>query len=122
MNFESGRSIYEQIGEYVQARILSRAWTVGDRLPSVRELAVTLGVNPNTAQRSYRSLQTQRIIYNQRGVGYFVAEEGYERTVASLRDGFERRTLPKVFTTMEMIGLSIDDVVQAWERFQGEKR
>jgi DNA-binding transcriptional regulator YhcF (GntR family) len=117
MRFESGRSIYQQIVEYVQDRILSGQWDDEARLPAVRELAVQLGVNPNTVQRSYSTLQDDGLIYNQRGVGYFVAAGARERSRERRRTRFESETLPRIFETMEMIGYGTDDLVTAHTRW-----
>lgn len=114
MRFEQGRSIYEQIVEYVQNQVLTGTWQPDDRIPSVRELAVELGVNPNTVQRSFSLLQDQGAIYNQRGVGYFVAADAPERTRVARRRRFEEETLPRVFETMELIGYSMADLKSAW--------
>ncbi|MDA3951342.1 MAG: GntR family transcriptional regulator [Spirochaeta sp.] len=117
MRFESGRSIYQQIVEYVQDRILRGEWDDEARLPAVRELAVQLGVNPNTVQRSYSTLQDDGLIYNQRGVGYFVAAGARERSRERRRHRFEAETLPRIFETMEMIGYGNDDLVTAYTRW-----
>jgi DNA-binding transcriptional regulator YhcF (GntR family) len=117
MRFESGRSIYQQIVEYVQDRILRGEWDDEARLPAVRELAVQLGVNPNTVQRSYSTLQDDGLIYNQRGVGYFVAAGARERSRERRRNRFESETLPRIFETMEMIGYETDDLVTAHARW-----
>ncbi|MFP4153146.1 MAG: GntR family transcriptional regulator [Alkalispirochaeta sp.] len=116
MRFHEGRSIYQQIVEYVEDQILTGRWDEDARVPSVRELAVELGVNPNTVQRSYATLQDTGVIYNQRGVGYFVASGGKKRSLDRRRSEFERNVLPGVFETMEMIGYSMNDVSALWER------
>ena len=118
MRFEQGRSIYEQIVEYIENRVLTGAWQPDDRVPSVRELAVDLGVNPNTVQRSYSLLQDEGAIYNQRGVGYFVSSDAPERTRSVRRRQFETETLPRLFETMEMVGYSIADLEHAWTAWQ----
>ena len=121
MNFDAGRSIYEQIVEYIQNQVLTGAWKPDDRIPSVRELAVELGVNPNTVQRSYSLLQDDGAIYNQRGVGYFVASEAPDRTRTLRREAFERQTLPRVFETMDIIGYSLQDVESAWQTWKEQQ-
>jgi DNA-binding transcriptional regulator YhcF (GntR family) len=75
MQFRETVSIYLQIADYICERILLREWKVDERIPSVRELAMQLEVNPNTVMRTYEFLQQQNIIYNQRGIGYFVAAD-----------------------------------------------
>ncbi|MEX2443437.1 MAG: GntR family transcriptional regulator [Alkalispirochaeta sp.] len=118
MRFEQGRSIYEQIVEYIQNQVLTGERHPGDRLPSVRELAVELGVNPNTVQRSYSRLQESGLIYNQRGVGYFVAENAGPQTRYLRRREFETETLPRVFETMEAVGFTAEELRDAWEAWR----
>ncbi len=66
MQFRESQAIYLQIADYVCERILLKEWKPGERVPSVRELAVQLEVNLNTVMRSYDFLQQQEIIQNQR--------------------------------------------------------
>ncbi|HEV3326742.1 MAG TPA: GntR family transcriptional regulator, partial [Puia sp.] len=73
MQFRESQAIYLQIADYVCERILLKEWPPGDRVPSVRELAVLLEVNPNTVMRTYEFLQQQAILFNQRGIGFFAA-------------------------------------------------
>ena len=122
MRFEPGRSIYEQIVEYIENQVLTGERLPGDRLPSVRKLAVDVGVNPNTVQRSYSRLQESGLIYNQRGVGYFVADDAEERTRTIRRREFETEMLPRVFETMDAVGYTVGELQDAWQtwRNQGE--
>jgi len=72
MEFRDKQAIYLQISEYVCEQILLNKWLVGEKISSIRDLAVAMQVNPNTVQRAYDFLQQQEIITNKRGVGYFV--------------------------------------------------
>lgn len=124
MRFDDGRSIYQQIVEYVQDQILRGTWKEEARLPAVRELAVELGVNPNTVQRSYSTLQDEGLIYNRRGVGYFVAPGARERSGRRRRKTFENDVLPRVFETMEDLDYTMQDLTDArrlWHTQQKEK-
>ncbi|WP_238883557.1 GntR family transcriptional regulator [Clostridium sp. YIM B02551] len=67
--------IYLQIMNYIKRRVLSGELRKGDRLESVRELASKLKVNPNTIQRVYSELETEGIIYTQRGLGKYITED-----------------------------------------------
>ena len=73
MEFRETQSIYLQIADYVCEKILLKEWPPGERIPSVRELAIQLEVNPNTVMRTYEFLQNESIIFNQRGIGFFAA-------------------------------------------------
>jgi len=123
MNFTTHVSIYEQIVDYVSGKILEREWSGGDRIPSVRDLAVRLEVNPNTVQRSYSQLQERGLVINQRGVGYFVADDAYLRARASRRERFERVDVPRIAREMELLQIDIDEMgrmVRAYRDGKGE--
>lgn len=73
INTRDSRPIYEQIKESLCRLILSGVLQTGERLPSVRELAGTLAINPNTIQRAYRELELEGFIYSMPGKGSFVS-------------------------------------------------
>jgi DNA-binding transcriptional regulator YhcF (GntR family) len=120
MQFASGQSIYLQICDYMAEKILRGDWAEGDRIPSVREMAVQVEVNPNTVTRSYAVLQDEEIIRNQRGIGYFVAEGGREATAAMKRREFIREELPRVFRTMHLLGMSFHELAGLYEQYRKE--
>ncbi len=74
LNYRDSRPIYEQIKESIRKLILSGAMSAGERLPSVRELASDLAINPNTIQRAYRELESEGFIYSIAGKGSFAAD------------------------------------------------
>ena len=67
MEFSEPRSIYLQIADQIRDRILQGEWRDGERIPSIRELAIELGVNPNTVTRSYQALLDWGVVVNQTG-------------------------------------------------------
>ena len=78
MEFDNNKPIYIQIADNICDRILSGSFTPGSRIPSVREWGASIGVNPNTVARSYEILTDRKVIYNQRGIGFFVSEDAIE--------------------------------------------
>jgi DNA-binding transcriptional regulator YhcF (GntR family) len=110
MDFRQNEAIYLQIADLACENVLSGAWKPGDRVPSVRELAGEIEVNPNTVVRTYAYLQDQGIIQNQRGLGYFVAERAAEVTRELMRRTFVSRDLPRVFRTMDLLGMGMDEL------------
>lgn len=74
LNYREAKPIYEQIKEGLRKLVVSGALSAGDKLPSVRELASQLAINPNTIQRAYRELENEGYIYTLVGKGTFVAE------------------------------------------------
>jgi len=110
MEFAEKQAIYLQIAERVCEFILSKQWQDNERIPSVREIAVSMEVNPNTANRAYDYLQGKGVIYNKRGIGYFVSENGYEKTIALRRSDFFENEAPAFFKTMKLLGLSCSEL------------
>ena len=79
INYKDGRPFYEQVKEDLRRLIVSGALRAGDKLPSVRELAGQLAINPNTIQRAYRELEAEGCIVSVPGKGSFVARDGAAR-------------------------------------------
>ena len=116
MEFSEPKGIYLQIADQIRERILRGEWKAGQRIPSIRELAVELGVNPNTITRSYQKLLERELITNQRGRGYFVGEHAAERALDEMKEEFMRNELPRVIGTMRLLGIGIDDIAGAMTR------
>ncbi len=73
INYKDGRPFYEQVKEDIRRLVVSGAVSPGEKLPSVRELAAQLAINPNTIQRAYRELEAEGYIVSVPGKGSFVA-------------------------------------------------
>ncbi len=110
MEFSENKPIYKQIVEHFFSRILSKTWTDGERVPSVREIAVLLEVNPNTAMRAFHELQELDILYNKRGVGYFVSEKAHKKVKEIKRKEFIEVKLPSLFKDMDQLDISFDEL------------
>lgn len=115
MEFKDNEAIYLQIAGLVCENILTGKWLAGAKILSVRDLAVELEVNPNTVMRSYELLQELGIVYNKRGQGLFVAEDGRERVVAFRKDNFVRQDLPGLFKNIYLLGVSMEEIQQQYE-------
>jgi DNA-binding transcriptional regulator YhcF (GntR family) len=110
MEFRENQAIYLQIADLMCENVLAGTWKPGDRIPSIRELAETIQVNPNTVMRTYGYMEEQGIIQNQRGIGFFLREDAYETTRELKRRAFVSRDLPQVFKTMDLLRLGLDDL------------
>ena len=121
MRFQSQGAIYRQIADYIMENILRERWKPGDRVPSTRELAVDVEVNPNTVIRTYGWLQDHGIIVNQRGRGYFVAEDGREGTRRLMMKEFVEQDIPDLFRTMGLLGLELADLESYWTQHRAEQ-
>ena len=120
MEFSQPKGIYLQVADQMRARILAGEWHEGERIPSVRELAVGVGVNPNTVTKSYQALLDREIIENQRGLGYFVAAGAKQRILNRIREEFVRDELPRIVRTMRVLGMSLAELEPHFARLNAE--
>jgi GntR family transcriptional regulator len=116
IQFTEPKSIYMQIADHICANILSGELKAGERLLSVRDLAESIAVNPNTVQRSYGWLQEKGLLDIRRGIGLFVAEDAYVRLKQMQRDQFLKKELPALFSRMELLGIGMDDLQRYHQR------
>ena len=117
MEFKDKQSIYLQIADYVCEQLLLGKWPASERIPSVRDLAVTLEVNPNTVMRTYDFLQGKNILFNKRGIGYFAAEEATARILEYRKERFLESELPEFFRTLYLLNISIEELEQRYKSF-----
>ena len=117
MEFRDNKAIYLQIAEYVCEHILLGKWKKEEKVPSVRELAVALEVNPNTVMRTYELLQTKNIINNKRGIGFFVAEDAESQVKAYRRLQFMEDDLPGVFKNIYLLNIGFDELEARYKSF-----
>jgi len=110
MEFNDNKAIYLQITDLFLDEILMKKWNDGDRIPSVRELAVNIEVNPNTVMRTYNYLQEKGIIFNKRGIGYFLADDAYKTTLQLRKEEFIKEELPQIFKTIQLLDIEFDDL------------
>lgn len=105
MNFNADKPIYLQIADSISDRILSGQLKGEDRIPSVRDYGADLGVNPNTMMRVYEKLTADGVLYNKRGIGYFVAEDARELILEAQRKEFIEKDVPAIRERLALLGL-----------------
>lgn len=105
MEFNSNKSIYLQICDAICEQILSGTLRPDERIPSVREYGAEIGVNPNTIMRSYEKLTADGIIYNKRGIGYFISPDALETVLEAQRQDFIENELPQILKRMKLLGI-----------------
>ncbi len=110
MEFNANKSIYLQIADAICEKILSGELNGEDRIPSVREYGTEIGVNPNTVMRSYEKLTNDGIIYNKRGIGYFVTPDARGKVLSSLQREFFETEWPAVLRKMKLLEISLSDL------------
>jgi len=116
MDFKDNKPIYMQIVDFCFRKILIGEWIEEERIPSVRELGVALQVNPNTAMRAFEYMQTEEIIYLKRGTGYYVQTKAKNKILKLQKKEFFSETLPETFQAMKLLEISIDEVVEEFNK------
>jgi len=117
MNFKESKAIYLQIADRICDEIIFGQYPEEERIPSVREYASIVEVNSNTAMRSFDYLQSQNIIYNKRGIGYFVSS-GAKKFIISLRKKrFMEDDLEWFFHQIYTLDISIEEIGEMYSEF-----
>ena len=114
MTFTNDKAIYIQIADRLCDEILAGKYNDDDRIPSVREYAVLLEVNTNTAVKAYEQLAREEIIYNKRGLGYFVTPGAKKQIMKERKQEFMKERLPELFRQMQLLDITLEDVKSAY--------
>ncbi|MFY8025311.1 MAG: GntR family transcriptional regulator [Sediminibacterium sp.] len=117
MNFSSNKAIYIQIADLICEKILLQEFKQDERIPSVRELAIDLEVNPNTVMRTYEYLQSLDIITNKRGVGFFVSNEGIKKASDYRKAEFMEQELPALLKTMALLKIELSELDELFRAY-----
>ena len=116
MIFTNDKPIYIQMADRLCDEILADKFKDDDRIPSVREYAVLLEVNTNTAVKAYDELSRANVIYNKRGLGYFVTPGAKKQILKERKKAFMKERLPELFRQMRLLDIDIKDVDEAWAK------
>lgn len=108
-NFDNNIPIYIQLVEQLKKYIISGKIKAGDRLPSVRELALKIQVNPNTVQKALGELEDLKLVYTERTNGKFVTTD--EELIYKLKLEYAKELTEKYFLNMESIGISREETI-----------
>ena len=111
MEFQKQKPISLQIADRLMEQILNGEPAAEERMPSVRDVAASMGVNPNTVMRTFDFLQGEEIIYNRRGVGYYVATDAKKKILAEQRREFIEVELPLIRKKMQLLGIDCEDII-----------
>lgn len=114
MNFKESKSIYLQIAERLCDEILQGKYSEEERMPSVREYAALMEVTVNTALRSFDYLQSQDIIYNKRGLGYFVTQGARNNILESRRKAFLSEEVYEFIHQLHTLNIPIGRIVEIY--------
>ncbi len=117
MNFKESKAIYLQIADRISDEILLGHYSEEERIPSVREYAAIVEVNANTTMRSFDYLQSQNIIYNKRGIGYFVSAGAKELIRSLRRDVFLKEEVNYFFHQLATLNISTDELSAMYQEY-----
>ena len=110
--FTSDKPIYLQMADRMKDEILSGTYSDDMRIPSVREYGTLLQVNTNTAVKCYEQLSRDGIIYQRRGMGYFVTAGARDRIMQQRKEEFFQTTCPQLKKDLELLGITIEEFVE----------
>ncbi|ATL41671.1 MULTISPECIES: GntR family transcriptional regulator [Bacillus] len=116
--FQSSKPIYLQIADRVFYRLIRSELSPGDKLPSVREMAVQMKVNPNTIQRTYSEMERLGIVETRRGQGTFIAERSDLK--AELKDRLTKDVFKRFIQEMAELGLSPEEMIDGIKQYAEE--
>ena len=117
VNYKESRPFYEQIKENIIRLITTRVLQPGDKLPSVRDLAAELAINPNTIQRAYRELENEGYIYKITGRGTFISD------AADINSGKKEellKSLDKTVTELFYLSVSKEEIIARITALHGD--
>ena len=122
MDFNNEQAIYLQIADMIFEKILTQDWVEEERIPSVRELASSFQVNPNTIMRTYSYMQQEEIIYNQRGIGYFLSIDALKITRTIKRQQFLTKELPSLMKMSALLDYNIEELTTLITNYKNENK
>lgn len=114
---ENNKAIYLQIADTICDSILSGTYPPGQRIPSVREYAASVEVNANTVMRSYEHLANNGIIFNKRGIGYFITEDATEKVRQMRRKELLGTEVSTLFRRLQLLGITAAELSELYNDF-----
>lgn len=117
MGIIDNRPIYVQIADGLRDEILSGLHAAGERMPSVREVAASMQVNINTVMRAYELLERDGVIFNRRGMGYYMSPDAVNRIIEVRKHEFQTGEMEYFFTRLQQIGITPDELKQEYQDY-----
>ena len=114
MDFKTNKPIYQQIVDFCFSKILTRE----ERVVSVRELSTQLAVNSRTVLKAYEYLQTEGIIYPERGMGFYLSKDAVKKVMRIQKKEFFDNQLADMFRSMELLGISIEEITERYNKLK----
>ena len=116
--FDNERPIYIQLVEIIRVQIVSGKFQKGQKIPSVRELALTMKVNPNTMQKALVELENEKLIYTERTNGKYVTED--ESLIEKVKKELAKEKVNNYLNSMNNIGISYDEAIKYLQELGGK--
>lgn len=116
--FDNERPIYIQLVEMIRIDIISGKFEKGQRLPSVRELALMMKVNPNTMQKALAELEDKKLIYTERTNGKYVTED--EKLIEKVKKKLAQEKVNNYLNSMKNIGINYELAIQYLQELGGQ--
>ena len=113
--YESSKPIYRQIAEQIFQAIIRGEILPGEKLPSVREMAVLKGVNPNTIQRTYIEMERMGIVETKRGQGTFIVDK--EEIRSQLRTNIKKEIVGEFVFRMKELGFTKEEMIECIQSY-----
>lgn len=116
--FDNERPIYIQLVEMIRINIVSGKFEKGQRLPSVRELALMMKINPNTMQKALAELEDEKLIYTERTNGKYVTED--EKLIEKVKKKLAQEKVNNYLNSMKNIGINYELAIQYLQELGGQ--
>lgn len=113
--FQSSKPIYMQIADKICQQIVRNDLRPGDKLPSVREMAIQIGVNPNTIQRTYSELERMEIVETKRGQGTFVVKN--DRVIGALKQEWQTEIISTFVNSLKELGFTKEEIMKSLQDY-----
>ena len=114
---DNGKAIYLQIADRICDDILSGYMKPGERIPSVREYAASVEVNPNTVMRTYEFLSQKGIIFNKRGIGYFLSDDAAHIVKEMKSKEIFEDEINSLFSELRLLGISPEELMERYRQY-----
>ncbi|KNZ43504.1 GntR family transcriptional regulator [Acetobacterium bakii] len=115
---DSDRPIYKQLVEQIELKIISGAYAPGDKIKSVRELAMEAGVNPNTMQKALAELERMGLVFAQRTSGRFITEDN--KMIDEAKKTLAFKEIDGFFEKMKQLGFEKEEIIALIEKIEGD--
>ena len=122
MEFKNTKGIFLQIADSISEKVMEGKYPPGEKIPSVRDLASEMGVNPNTVMRTYSELQHREIMDNKRGVGFYVSADAVDIIRKWKRKEFFDTDLPLIVRQTKILGITLEELIPYFESTQNSDK